>query len=343
MTDASSPAGLHALGEFIESILTSAYVEDGHRLSAIIVSSPDAGKSERLLEYAHTPGVQVVNDATAFGISKILGEDIAKGNIRHLIIPDLLRILGRSPQTAAEFINLLNGLCEEGLTAALTMYIRIISNEPIKCGFLTAVTADRYKTVRRWWTSIGFASRIIPFVYGYNMDDLAKAQDDVLNQRRVFKDRRIQGLKPTKVTIQIEARTKLGNIAKKVSGMNSDFTAFRSIRNVVAMAQAHALLKGRRRVDGDDIQFIESLIPFWVEPLFANDAHYFILQNLPNSWPDILTLLKDRYSQTTLHRALLELRKIGIVSKNSDGDWALDLRVKETAEEDVQPELEGPP
>src|SRR5439155_22904326 len=67
MTDAVSPAGLHALGEYIESVLTSAYVEDGHTLSGIVISSPDAGKSERLMEYAHSPGIQVLNDATAYG------------------------------------------------------------------------------------------------------------------------------------------------------------------------------------------------------------------------------------------------------------------------------------
>jgi len=341
MTDAVSPAGLHALGEYIESVLTSAYVEDGHTLSGIVISSPDAGKSERLMEYAHSPGIQVLNDATAYGISKFLIEDIAKGNIRHLIIPDLLRILGRSPQIAAEFVNLLNGLCEEGLTGTLTYNLHIISNQPIKCGFLTAVTADRYKTVRRWWTSIGFASRIIPFVYGYNKEDLAKARDDVKNQRRVFKDRKLETKKPTKVVIQSEARTKLGDLALKVSSLNSDFTAFRSIRNVVALAQAHALLKGRRKVDGEDVQFIESLIPFWCEPLLANDAHYFVLQNLPNSWADILTLLEDRYSEATLYRALVQLRKIGIIAKNPDGEWALDLRVKEP-EPDVEVEPEGP-
>ena len=167
--------------------------------------------------------------------------------------------------------------------------------------------------------------------------DLAKAREDVKNQRKVFKDRKLN-LKPTKIAIDSGARTKLGDLALKVSSLNSDFTAFRSIRNVVSLAQAHALLKGRRKVDGDDVQFIESLIPFWCEPLLANDAHYFILQNLPSTWSDLKVMLKDRYSEGTLYRAIAQLRKIGVVAKQSDGDWALDLRVKEPDEPDVEPE-----
>ena len=317
MRTTKKPRGLAAVEEFCKTILASAYVKGAKPLSGILISQPDTGKSETLLRFHGCKGVVVLSDATGYGLVKNLISDVASGKIHHIVIPDLLRILERSRRVAAEFIATLNAMAEEGFTGALTYNVTVITDRPLHCGFLTALTYDRYRRAKKSWRRIGFASRVIPLFFGYNNEDLEKARQDVLYERNVFEPVEMPVLKPTEVRISDELRLEVKKVADFVARVNRDFTAFRTIRNMLVFVKAHALLHGRDEVTWEDIRFLKSLVPFWFDPIFGNDCDYFILCRLPATGPELVEKLRDIYSQATIYRRLRELRKRGIVKEQN--------------------------
>jgi len=316
------PHGLNALTEFIGTILMSAYVKGGKRLSSIIISLPDTGKTETLMQYKGNEGVYFLSDCTAFGVIRFLLADIRSGKIKHIVIPDFLKILQRKPAVANELISLLNSLSEEGFIGSFTFNIQIFVDQPIICGFITALTTDEYDKIKKRWKKIGFSSRIVPFFFGYNSEDLQKAFNDILFGRNPFHQIAlpIPSL-PQEVSISDTHRLEIGKIAKFAGKINNDFTVFRTIRNMLTFVKAHALLKGRTQVTDEDVAFLRSLIPFWFCPIVGNDCDYYIIRTLPTKAPQIVQKLKGIYSKSLIYERLKELETKGVIKKDKNGVW----------------------
>jgi hypothetical protein len=309
------PAGLAAVTEYAKTILISSRVEGIRPLSGILISEVDTGKSETLKQFHGNPGLVVLSDATSFGLINNLISDISQGKISHIVIPDLLKIMERSRRVASELIGLLNSLAEEGFTGALTYNLRILTDRPLYCGFLTALTVDRYHQAKQRWRRIGFSSRIIPLFFGYELEDLRRAQEDVLHERRVFHPIKLPKLGLEKVECPSELRRELKRIADFAAKVNQDFTAFRTIRNVVGFVKSHARLRGDLEVKQEDLRFLRSLVPFWFDPILGNDCDYWLIQHLPATPKELVDELGDRYSQATVYRRLQRLEEEGVLRR----------------------------
>ena len=306
--------GLSALGEFIETILFSAYVRrEGAPLSGIVIAPPDTGKSEMLLRYRHNRGLYYITDATSYGIITNLINDIVAGRINHIIIPDFLKVLSRGKVTAREFVSLLNSLIEEGVTSIHTKFMNIPLLGRARCGFLSSMTVEEYNWKKKAWKSVGFTSRFIPFFFDYTKDDLERARADVLFERNVFEERTLDfPEKEVDVKMDEKYRVRLKDIAEFIGNVNRDFTYFRAIKRVVLFVKSHALLKGRVEVTDEDITFLKAITPFWYTGTGGSDCDYFIIRCLPCTREELIETLRI-YSVTTIKSRLERLMKLGVV------------------------------
>ena len=144
------PYGLNAELEFAKTIIASGWLKGHKPLSGMIIGQPDTGKSETLMCFEGCKGVLLVNDLTAYGITRLV-EDLRVTH--HLVIPDLLRVLERGPRVANELISVLNIMSEEGLLRISTYNAQLYLERPLRCGFLTSLTLEAFNRSCLLYTS----------------------------------------------------------------------------------------------------------------------------------------------------------------------------------------------
>jgi hypothetical protein len=160
------------LGKMIECALILPYVKNEKPISVLIVAKPESGKTSVLKRYREKKGIVYMTDCTAYGIQRDLLPRLVSGEIRTLIIADLLTPLAKSYKTRESFIAFLNNLVEEGI-AKITTYAMVWDKEA-KANVITAITDQAIEDGRHDWAKLGFLSRFIVFSYSYDLSTVAK-------------------------------------------------------------------------------------------------------------------------------------------------------------------------
>ena len=154
---------LDPLVDMVTLTLYTAYIKNVPKPnSLLIIAKPESGKTEILKKFIPNKNVTYLSDITAFGIERDYLSKIESGEIRHIIIPDLLKPLSRKESTVKTFITMMNALIEEGIASASTYAMRRTSEKHVKCGIITAITGEELSDQRHNWGRIGFLSRIVP-------------------------------------------------------------------------------------------------------------------------------------------------------------------------------------
>jgi hypothetical protein len=309
------PYGLVALKEFAKTIILSRRVEGHKVLSALIVGLPDTGKSDLLLCFAPTKGIFVATDLTGYGLGQHL-QDIVSGNIKFIVMPDLARMLEGRKSAGLQFIRGLQSLCEEGIFNVTTYHSRFYSPTPVRCGFIAALTSKSFGEEEKGWIASGFLSRVVPFFLGYTKEDIDKALGTIKNEEDVFQKESLDLTSPPINVIMTKGQKDYVElVAKFVAGVNQDFTCFRSLKNMICFTKAHAIYRGDTVVNMDDINFLESLIPFWYNPAKrGTDCDYYLLRSLPASIPELLSILP--YSSGLVYDTVRHLKNVGLISES---------------------------
>jgi len=264
--EVSQVKDLEPLVDAITLTIYTAYVENVPKPnSLLIIAKPESGKTEVVKKFIVNKNIAYLSDVTAFGIERDYLSRIETGEIRHIIIPDLLKPLSRKESTVKTFITLMNGLIEEGIASVSTYATRRSSDTHVKCGIITAITGEELRDQRHNWGRIGFLSRIIPFSYSYNIETVKKVFDYILGLdylqendielRRLPKQDKVIRL-PRKYAQDILPSTT--TIAKA-----QDVYGFRLQKQFQALLQASALEKGRNSVNSRDVDRVLHLMN-WV-------------------------------------------------------------------------------
>jgi len=264
--EVSQVKDLEPLVDAITLTIYTAYIENVPKPnSLLIIAKPESGKTEVVKKFIVNKNIAYLSDVTAFGIERDYLSRIETGEIRHIIIPDLLKPLSRKESTVRTFITLMNGLIEEGIASVSTYATRRSSDTHVKCGIITAITGEELRDQRHNWGRIGFLSRIIPFSYSYNIETVKKVFDYILGLdylqendielRRLPKQDKVIRL-PRKYAQDILPSTT--TIAKA-----QDVYGFRLQKQFQALLQASALEKGRNSVNSRDVDRVLHLMN-WV-------------------------------------------------------------------------------
>lgn len=257
---------LENLADIITLTLYTAYIRNVPKPnSLLIIARPESGKTEMMKKFTVNKNIAYVSDVTAYGIERDYLPKIESGEVRHIIIPDLLKPLSRKESTVKTFITFLNGLIEEGIASTSTYASSRSSETHVKCGIVTAITSDDLRDQRHHWGRIGFLSRIVPFSYSYSIESVKKVFDYILGldyleeynielkriprQDKAVKlpKRHAQAILPSTATIA-EAQQTYG---------------FRLQKQFQALLQASALEKGRASVNSRDVERVLHLMN-WV-------------------------------------------------------------------------------
>ena len=256
------PPGLAPIALAVEATLFSAYVRGLKPLSLFLIAPVGSGKTELLSCYAHNKGIRLFNDFTAYGLCSTLNE-VKAGIVRHILIPDVLRLTARSSTVRRQILATLNSLTEEGITRIETFNIRFSSMQPVRAGVIAAITTDEWRARRRSWMRIGFLSRAIPISYTLAPEDILRGEELIYSGKEAFKPiDLIFPEEPVDVEIPLNMKDKLKRIAYALAAVNRDETRFRSHKHVIAMTKSLALRAGRRSVVDEDIAVIGYDIKF---------------------------------------------------------------------------------
>jgi len=268
---------LEPLADIVTLALYTAYIENVQKSdSLLIIAKPESGKTELLKKFIVNKNIAYISDLTAFGLERDYLPKIEAGEIRHIVIPDLLKPLSRKESTVNTLITSLNALIEEGLASISTYATRRIAEKHVKCGIITAITGEELADQRHHWSRLGFLSRVIPFSYSYGMQSVKKVFDYVLGldylkehdielKRIPKQDRKIslprryaQAILPTTTTIARAQNT----------------YGFRLQKQFQALLQASALERGRTTVNSRDVERVLRLmnwVNFNMHPISSRD------------------------------------------------------------------------
>lgn len=265
---------LDSLIDIVTLTLYTAYVKNVQKPnSLLIIARPESGKTEVLKKFIPNKNVVYLSDVTAFGIERDYLSRIESGEIRHIIIPDLLKPLSRKESTVKTFITLMNGLIEEGLASSSTYAIRRTSVEPVKCGIITAITVAEIRDQRHSWGRLGFLSRTVPFSYSYSMESVKRVFDSILGLD--FLEERNIELKIPKQDASIRLPRKYAQEilpSTTAVAQAQETYGFRLQKQFQALLQASAFEEGRTTVGSRDVDRVLHLMN-WVnfdeKPIFS--------------------------------------------------------------------------
>ena len=103
------------LKKIIECTLISPYIKDEKPISLLIVAKAESGKTTAMKMYRENKGVVYITDCTAYGLTRDTLPKIVSGEIKTIMIPDLLTPLSKQTKTRKSFVAFLNSLVEEGV------------------------------------------------------------------------------------------------------------------------------------------------------------------------------------------------------------------------------------
>jgi hypothetical protein len=178
--------GIDDLKKIVALTLCSGYIKGDKPLSLLIISDrPESGKTEAVKGFLGTPYVAFASDISSYGLKRDFAEKIEKGEIRHIVIPELLQPLSRGKTAAETFTTTLQVLMEDGCMGLHTGFIKSkpTSSTDIKTvGFIACMPRPAYKTgLKRAWTNSGFLSRWLVVTYKYNSDTVSAVLDSIRN------------------------------------------------------------------------------------------------------------------------------------------------------------------
>jgi hypothetical protein len=257
---------LDSLAEMITLTLYTAHIKNVPKPnSLLIIARPESGKTEMMKKFIVNKGIAYLSDATAYGIEHNYLSRIESGEVRHIMIPDLLKPLSRKESTVKAFITYLNGLIEEGIASTSTYASNRSSEKHVKCGIITAITMDKFHDKRHHWESIGFLSRTIPFSYSYGVESVKKVFDYIIGLDYLEEyDIELKRIPRQDKTIKLLKRYAQAILPSTTTIAEAQKTyGFRLQKQFQALLQASALEKGRTCVNSRDVDRVLHLMN-WV-------------------------------------------------------------------------------
>jgi hypothetical protein len=251
---------LEPLKKIVECALTSPFIANEKPLSLLIVAKAESGKTSVMKLYRQNKSVVYVSDCTAYGITRDILPKIVSGEVRTIIIPDLLTPLSKSTKTRQSFVAFLNNLIEEGV-AKITTYSTVWDKEA-RANVITAVTDEALDDARHEWAKMGFLSRFIVFSYSYSMSTVTEIMNRYSERGLGTCDLTL--LLPSKevgVELSKEIADKLNPISMRI-GEQFRLYGIRAKINLRSLLKTLALRNGHKKVIDQDFKELLELADY---------------------------------------------------------------------------------
>lgn len=253
--------GLEAVEEIIQYGLFSAYVQDERPLSIMIISQVESGKTEAVNQFIWNKGILVMTDCTYWGIINRYKEQLIAGEIKHIIIPDMIVPISRSKDTVNSLIAFLNALTEEGVTEIVNYAFPEGLNlpHPIRCGIITTIARPDFDKWQNRWAAVGFISRFLPVCYNYSEATRDKVFESLIFRKEAAKEIKLDFPDKSEYIFLPPGIATLVTQYSKAIGVAIATYGFRAQKQLQTLMMARALAKGRDTVQREDFDAIVEL------------------------------------------------------------------------------------
>jgi len=240
------------LKELVKTILYTGYISGEKPLSVMFVGKIGTGKSEILNSFKLNDNIAFFTDVTYMGLIKLLSEN---KEIRHIAIPDFLKITMKKKSTTDNIISCFNAGIEEGIDK-ISMMGQSFDFKNKQFGLITATTKTSYEQHQKTWRSMGFLSRMLLISFDYTDKTIENIFEYIFN-REYLKSHKDKLELPYK-NLEVEISPKL---AEKLRDKETDF---RRQKQLQTLAMARAIMNGRKdfKVNQEDINQINNFKRF---------------------------------------------------------------------------------
>lgn len=260
LTESGCLIKVDPLKKLIECALLSPHIEGEKPISLLIVARPESGKSSIMKQYRENKGIVYLTDCTAYGITRDVLPKILSGEIKTIMIPDLITPLSKATKTRQSFVAFLNNLIEEGV-AKITSYANVWDKD-VKANVITAVTDEALNDARHSWAKMGFLSRFVVFSYSYSLSTVTKILGYYSEHGLSLKNAEVTfPKKQVKVELSREIADKINPIATRI-GDQFRLYGLRAKINFRNLLKCIAYRNKRRTVAEDDFQEFLELADF---------------------------------------------------------------------------------
>jgi len=243
--------------KLVNLALLTGRLKNAKPISMLLIGDTETGKTQILEVFMDLKSVIWANDLSAHVIVDEVAPQVEKGKT-HILIPDLLKILGHQKVVTRNTITMLNSIMEEGLKNVMFYGTRKEFKHPVRCGVIAAITRPAYHAREKYWKGIGFVGRCIIVSYSYSEATKLRIHEHI---RKGFPARTIEIMTGKKTQVEIPAK-----IARRIEALaiaETRFsTGFRVHKQLRALVQAHVLYSGRTRVTMQDFEEIKRLSKF---------------------------------------------------------------------------------
>lgn len=241
---------LDDIRKIVKLVLISGYLKNHKPLSLLVVGKAGNGKTETIQSFK-TKRAVVTTDLSYRGVLNMLEKDPL---IKHIIVPDFLKITMKKRATSDNLVSLLNALTEEGV-GKIEMYNYSVDLKGRQAGIIIATTKESYDQHKRTWEGIGFVSRMIVCSYDYS-DESIEEIINYINKEIYLKEHSLEKLanyRDKSITSTKEMNEQLNKFVSK---------RFRTLKQLQTLAKCHALCRGSDKVEQVDIDEISRLAQY---------------------------------------------------------------------------------
>lgn len=243
--------------KLVNLALLTGRLKNGHLVSMLLVGDIETGKTQILEVFMQLPTVIWANDLSAHVIVDEVAPEVEKGKT-HIVIPDLLKVLGHQKTVTRNTITMLNSIMEEGLKNVMFYGTRKEFREPVKCGVIAAMTKDAYKAREPHWKNIGFVSRCIPVSFSYSEQTRLRIHDHIRNG---FPQKIVEVMMGELTSIEIPPDIGM-RVQELAVGTIPFSTGFRLHKQLRSLLQAEALYNQRTIATTADLEEVTRLSSF---------------------------------------------------------------------------------
>lgn len=237
------------LTKILKLVLLSGNLKNTKPLSLLVVSRSGNGKTELITNFS-SKNIGFVTDLSYFGLIKWLKDD---KKLKHVIIPDFIKITEKKRSTTANLISILNAITEEGL-GKVKLYNTEEDFKNRQIGLITATTKASFSQHKEQWESFGFVQRMIVVSYDYSDDTIDEIFSSINKKEYLrYSKERIIAYRDKTINSEEKLFKQLNKHANK---------KFRSLKQLQTLCEAHALMKKRKNVTQEDIDEVIRLTKY---------------------------------------------------------------------------------
>lgn len=237
------------LQKILRLVILTGNLKNQKPVSLLVVSKSGNGKTE-LITHFKKKSIDFITDATYVGLIDMMKE---QPKLKHIIIPDFIKITQKKRSTSDNFISLLNALTEEGI-AKLRLFNQQHDFKGRTMGIITATTKQSFAQHKKIWETFGFVQRMLIVSFDYTEETIDLILEHINKEEYLdYKKENINEIAGKEIKSEQQLNSQLNKFADK---------KFRPVKILQNLAKANAYLNNRQNVNQSDIDEIKRLSKF---------------------------------------------------------------------------------